>query len=154
MTRILRLATVFVVACSIAACAPGSGSSYVGRVETAADARVLAGDMADCVAGELPPGSSAVILDPTPSEQAGNAMTPAFVAALRVRGFAVADARQAGAPGTHRIRYIVTRLDHGDLLRVAIDGGVVEASRFLVRNSAGDLQAGGPITLRQMAEPN
>ena len=64
----------------------------------------------------LPAASSTVVLDPTPSDQAGNALTPAFVAALRDRGFAVADDGQAGTPGTHHIRYLVTPLDNGDLV--------------------------------------
>jgi len=121
MTHVRRLVTVLVMAGSVAACALGSGSSYVDRVVTPADAKVLAGAMAEFVAGRLPAGSSAVILDPTPSEQAANALTPAFVAALRDRGFAVADASQVGAPHTHRIRYLVTRLDNGNLLRVTIE---------------------------------
>ena len=154
MTHIRRLVAVFVMAGSIAACALGSGSSYVDRVATPADAKVLAGAMADFVAGRLPAGSSAVILDPTSYEQAANALTPAFVAALRDRGFAVADASQAAAPHTHRIRYLVTRLYNGDLLRVTIDGGAAEVSRLFVRNSAGDLQAGGPFTVRQMVGAN
>lgn len=154
MTPVERLGAVFVMAGSVAACGLGSGSSYVGRVETAADAKVLAGAMADFVAGRLPAGSSAVVLDPTPSVQSANALTPAFVAALRDRGFAVATASQARAPGTHDVRYFVTRLDNGDLLRVTIDRGAAEAAQFFVRNSAGDLQAGGPFTVRQMAEVN
>jgi len=154
MTRIPRLASVVIIAGSVAACALGSGSSYVDRIATPADAKALAWAMADFVAGRLPAGSSTVILDPTPSAQAANALTPAFVAALRYRGFAVADARQAGAPGTHRIRYLVTRLDYGDLLRVTIDGGAAEAARFMVRNTAGYLQAGGPFTVRQIAGVN
>ncbi len=154
MTRILRFATVLVMTGPVAACALWSGDSYVDRLETPADARVLADDMADIVARQLAPASSTLILDPTPSEQAANNLTPAFVAALRDRGFAVADARQAAAPSAHRIRYLVTRLDNGDLLRVTIDGGAAEASRFFVRNSAGALQAGGPLTLRRMAEAN
>lgn len=154
MTRMLRLAPVLVMAGSIAACALGSGNSYVDRVETPADARVLADEIADFVAGQLPAASSTVVLVPTPSDQAANGLTPALVAGLRDRGFAVADARLFGAPGTHRIRYLVTRLDNGDLLRVTIDGGAAKASRFFVRNSAGTLQAGGPFTVRQMAEAN
>ena len=154
MTNSLRLWVSLFVACSLAACALGPGNSYVGHVDTQADAQVLAGDMADFVAGQLPAVSSTVVLDPTPSDQAGNDLTPAFVAALRDRGFAVADARQGGAPGAHHIRYLVTRLDNGDLVRVTIDGAAAEASRFFVRNSAGDLQAGGPFTVRQMAEAN
>lgn len=154
MTRILRFATALVMACSVAACVVDPGSSYVDRIETPADAQVLAGDMADFVSGQLSAASSAVILDPTPSDQAGNTLTSAFVAALRNRGFAIADATQVGASGAHRVRYLVTRLDGGDLVRVTIDGGVAEASRFFVRNTAGDLQAGGPFTVRQMAEAN
>jgi type IV secretion system protein TrbH len=154
MICVLRCATALVMTCSVAACTLGPGSSYVDRIETPADAKVLAGDMADFVAGQLAAGSGAVILDPTPSDQDGNALTPALVAALRDRGFAVADARQVGAPGTHRITYLVTRLDRGDLVRLTIDGGVAEASRFFVRNTAGDLQAGGPFTVRQMAQAN
>ena len=154
MTNPLRLGVSLFVACSLGACALGPGNSYVGPVDTQADAQVLAGDMADFVAGQLPAASSTVVLDPTPSGQVGNDLTPAFVVALRDRGFAVADARQGGAPGTHHIRYLVTRLDTGDLVRVTIDGGAAEASRFFVRNSAGDLQAGGPFTVRQMAAAN
>jgi len=154
MTNLLRLGLSLSVVCSLAACALGPGNSYVGQVDTQADAQVLSGNMADFVAGQLPAASSTVVLDPTPSDQAGNDLTPAFVAALRDRGFAVADARQGGASGAHHIRYLVTRLDNGDLVRVTIDGGTAEASRFFIRNSAGDLQAGGPFTVRQMAEAN
>lgn len=154
MIRPLWLATVPVMACAVASCALGSGRSYVDQVETPADARVLARDMASFVAGQIPAGSSAVILDPTPSGQAGNPLTPAFVAALRDRGFAVADAGQAHGPGTHRVRYLVTRLDNGALLRVTLDAGAAEASRFFVRNSAGRLRAGGPLAVRQIADTN
>ena len=150
----LRLGMTLSVACSLAACALGSGNSYVGQVDTPADAQVLAGDMAGFVAAQLPAASSTVVLDPTPSDQAGNDLTPAFAAALRDRGFAVVDAEQAGALGAHHIRYLATHLDNGDLVRVSIDGGTMEASRFFVRNTAGDLQAGGPFTVRQMAEAN
>lgn len=154
MINTLRLGVSLFLAGSLAACALGPGNSYVSQVDTRADAKVLAGDMTDFVAGQLPAASSTVVLDPTPSDQAGNDLTPAFVAALRERGFAVADARQGGASGAHHIRYLVTRLDNGDLVRVTIDGGTAEASRFFVRNSAGDLQTGGPFTVRQMAEAN
>lgn len=152
MTRIQRLGTVLVFAGSVAACGFGSDSSYVDRVETPADANVLAGAMADFVARRLPTGATTLLLDPTTSEESGNALTPAFVAALRDRGFALVDASQAGASGAHRIRYVVTGLDNGNLLRVTIDGGAAEAARFFVRNSAGALQAGGPFAVRQIAE--
>ena len=154
MTPILRFGAPLLVACCVAACALESGNSYVGQVATPADAQVLAGDIANLVAGRLPAASTTVALDPTPSDQAGNVLTPALVAALRDHGFAVADSTQAGTLGTHHIRYLVTRLDNGDLVRVTVDDGAAEASRFFVRNTAGNLQAGGPFTVRQMAEAN
>jgi hypothetical protein len=153
MNRVLRLAAPLIAASSVAACALSPGDSYVGGLETPADAQVLAAGMVAFVGAQLPAASSTVALDPTPSDQANNALTPAFVAALRDRGFAVADAGQVGTAGTHHIRYLVTRLDNGDLVRLSIDDGA-EASRFFVRNTAGGLQAGGPFTVRQMAEAN
>lgn len=152
MIRVLRLAVVALMACALAACAFGSGNSYVAFFGTPKDADVLARDMADFVAGQIPADSGTVFLEPTPSAQASNPLTPAFVAALRDRGFAVADTADAGGPGAHRIRYLLTPIDDGDLLRVTIDGGSAEASRFFVRNSAGGLQPGGPFTVRQVAE--
>lgn len=149
MTRMLRFALPLVAVSSLVACALGPSISYVGQVDTPADAQVLAAGMVVFVAAQLPAASSTVVLDPTPSDQAGNALTPAFVAALRDRGFAVAN--EAGTPGTHHIRYLVTPLDNGDLVRVSIDDGA-QASRLFVRNSAGGLQAGGPFMVRQAAE--
>lgn len=151
MTRVLGSALSLAAVFSLAACALGPGNSYVGQIDGPADAQVLAASMIEFVAARLPGASSTVVLDPTPSDQAGNALTAAFVAALRDRGFAMADDRQAGTPGAHHIRYLVTPLDNGDLVRVSIDNGA-EASRFFVRNSAGGLQAGGPFTVRQVAE--
>ena len=105
----------------LGACALGPGSSYVSQVETPADAQALAADMVVFVAAQLPAASTTIVLDPTLSDQAGNALTPAFLAALLNRGFAVADEGQTGASGTHHIRYLVTALDNGDLVRLSID---------------------------------
>ena len=151
MNRMLRFAFPLAALSSLVACALGTDNSYVSQVDTPADAQVLAAGMVVFVAAQLPAASSTVVLDPTPSDQADNALTPAFVAALRDRGFAVADEGQASASGTHHIRYLVTPLDNGDLVRLSIDDGA-QASRFFVRNSAGGLQAGGPFMVRQMAE--
>ena len=151
MNRMLRRALSLAAVSSLAACALAPGSSYVSQVDTPADAEVLAAGMVVFVATQLPAASSTVILDPTPSDQAGNALTPAFVTTLRGRGFAVAAEGQASASGTHHIRYLVTPLDNGDLVRLSIDDGA-QASRFFVRNTAGGLQAGGPFMVRQMAE--
>jgi hypothetical protein len=151
MNRVLRLALPTAVVTSLAACALDPVGSYVSQVDTPADAQVLATGMVAFVAAQLPAASSTVVLDPTPPDQARNVLTAAFVAALRDRGFAIADERQVGAHGTRHIRYLVTPLDNGDLVRVSIDDGA-QASRFFVRNTAGGLQAGGPFMVRQMAE--
>jgi len=134
----------------VGACAVGPDSSYVERIDTPGDAKVLASGLADFLAARLPASSSVIVLDPTPSGQAGNALTPALVTALRARGFAIANDRQAGMPGSHRVRYWVTPLDNGDLVRLTVDG--TEASRFFARNTAGTLQAAGPYMVRLSAE--
>ena len=143
LPRVLPL----IAAVSLAACALWNflGTSYVGQVATPADARALADGMVEFVAVRLPAASSTVVLDPTPADQASNALTPAFVAALRDRGFAVADGQQADTAGAHHIRYLVTPLDSGDLVRVMIDNRAGKPHASSVRNTAGNLQAGRTV---------
>jgi len=148
MIRSWLLPLPFLVSASLAACTVGPNTSYVAPLQQSADAHVLADGMADFIAMRLPAASSTVVLDPTLSDQAGNALTAAFAAALRLRGFAVAEANQDVAAGAHRIRYLVTPLDNGDLARLTIDNST-EGSRFFVRNTAGGLQAGGPFAVTQ-----
>jgi hypothetical protein len=151
MSRPMRLALPLLAAASLASCAIGPDSSYVGELSAPGDARILAGGMVEFVSTQLPAASSTIALDPTPADQASNALTPAFTAALRRRGFAVADDRQAATPATHHLRYWVTPLDNGDVVRLSIDERT-EASRFFIRSTQGGLQAGGPFMVRQRAE--
>ena len=130
----------------VAACAMDPTSSYVGMVEHPGDVAVLSDGMASFVASHIPV-ASAVALDPTPADQSSNAVTPALATLLRNRGFTVADSA-APAAGVHRVRYLVTQLDGGDLVRVMIDANVGGA-RFFTRNTAGELQPGGPLTMIQ-----
>lgn len=132
-----------------AGCVLGPGTSYVADLQQPEDAEVLADGMAGFVALRLPAPSSTVALDPTLAGQAGNALTPALAAALRRRGFAVAESGQV-PEGAHRLRYLVTPLDSGDLVRLTLDG-TTEGARFFVRNTAGGLQSGGPFTVTQAA---
>jgi hypothetical protein len=141
----------FVLPCLAAlltGCALGPHSSYVAQLEEPADAQVLANGIAAFVATRLPAASSVVALDPTPSDQADNSLTPALASALRRRGFAVAEEGQTLPSGAHHLRYLVTPLDRGNLVRLTLDG-TSEGSRFFVRNSAGGLQSGGPFTVTQ-----
>ena len=154
-----RFAAALLASVSLISCAIGPDSSYVGELSAPGDAQVLAAGMVEFVSTQLPAGSSTIALNPTPADQAGNALTPAFTAALPRRGFAIAENGQTATPTTHRLRYWVTPLDNGDLVRLAIDDLVrlaiddrTEASRFFVRNSRGGLQAGGPFMVRQNTE--
>jgi hypothetical protein len=151
MSRPVRLALPVLAAASLASCAIGPDSSYVGDLSAPGDARILAAGMVEFVSTQLPAASSTIALDPTPADQASNALTPAFTAALGRHGFAVADDRHAAAAATHHLRYWVTPLDSGDVMRLSIDDRT-EASRFFARNTKGVLQAGGPFMVRQNAE--
>jgi hypothetical protein len=146
-----RLSFLLFVAASLVSCAIGPDSSYVGELSAPGDAPILAAGMVEFVSTQLPAGSSTIALDPPPADQGSNALTPAFSAALRRRGFALADDRPAATPAAHHLRYWVTPLDNGDLVRLSIDS-LTEASRFFLRNTRGDLQAGGPFMVRQNAE--
>ena len=147
MHRLHRILPFLAVA-ALSACAVGPNTSYVAPLRQPADAQVLADGMAEFVAMRLPAASSTVILDPTPSDQAGTALTPAFAAALRRRGFAVAEHGDSPLQSAHHVRYLVTPLDNGDLVRLTLDGNT-QGARFFVHNASGELQAGGPFTVLQ-----
>lgn len=149
MSRPVHFALLVFATASLASCAVGPDSSYVGDLSAPGDAGILAAGMVEFVSTQLPAAASTIALDPTPPDQAS--LTPALTAALRRRGFAVADDKQAAAPVTHHLRYWVTPLDNGDVVRLSIDDRT-EASRFFVRNSQGGLQAGGPFMVRQRTE--
>ena len=135
-------------ACSLAACAVGPNTSYVSALAAPTDATVIAAGIGSFMRTQLPAASTTLVLDPTPTDQASNALTPALTNALRQQGFAVAEG--AVPAGAHTLRYWVTPLDvSGELVRLMIDGRQ-QAARFFVRNTAGDLQSGGPFTVGQM----
>lgn len=142
--RLLPLAT----ACALSACAVGPDTSYVTSLSAPTDAAVIAAGIGSFMRTQLPAASTTVVLDPTPTEQASNALTPVLADSLRQQGFAVA--LGAAPAGSHTLRYWVTPLDaSGELVRLMIDGHK-GASQFFVRNTAGNLQTGGPFTVAQM----
>jgi hypothetical protein len=142
-----RLLPVLAV-CGLAGCAIGPNTSYVSSVLAPTDATVIAAGIGSFMRIQLPAASTTLVLDPTPSDQVGNAVTPALANNLRQQGFAVVEG--AGPPGAHTLRYWVTALDgSGELVRLRIDTWK-EASRFFVRDTAGHLQSGGPFTVVQM----
>jgi type IV secretion system protein TrbH len=147
MNRLFRFG-LLCIAASMGGCAVGPDTSYVTSLQQPADAETLADGMAAFVAMRFPAASSTVALDPTPSSQAGNAVTPALAAALRHLGFGVAEEAGTAPAGAHRLRYLVTALDGGDLVRLTLDDSA-EGSRFFMRNTAGGLQSSGPFMVTQ-----
>lgn len=142
------LALRLLAAISVSGCAIGANTSYVGTIGQPVDGEAVATTMAEFVSMRLPGAPGVLVLDPTPSDQASNALTPAFASALRRCGFTIGDGSQPLGSNTHRIRYLVTPLDDGVLARLTIDG-TTEGSRFFTRNSGGSLQPGGPFTVTQ-----
>ncbi|HYF90218.1 conjugal transfer protein TrbH [Azospirillum sp.] len=125
----------------------GPRSSYVEAV-TPADAPVLVADIAGFVAERLPAAATTLALDAPAGAMSSDSLTPVLRGELRRIGFGVADAGQK-APGAHPLRYLVTPLDAGLLVRLQVDR--TTASRLWLRNSAGTLQAGSPFTVREDA---
>lgn len=125
----------------------GPRSSYVEAVAPA-DAPVLAADIAGFVAERLPAAATTLALDAPAGAMSNDSLTPVLRGELRRIGFGVADAGQQ-APGAHPLRYLVTPLDAGLLVRLHVDR--TTASRLWLRNSAGTLQAGSPFTVREDA---
>jgi hypothetical protein len=146
MSRHVLLALL--AAASLASCAIGPDSSYVGELSAPGDARILAAGMVEFVSTQLPAASSTIALDPTPADQASNALTPAFTAALRRRGFAVADDRQAATSATHHLRYWVTPVDNG----APVDRRPHRGVPLLRSEHSGRPAGGGPLMVRQRAE--
>ncbi len=152
MNRLLRFVLPALAACGLSACTEvGPRTSYVESLPHAGDAQVLAGSISTFLAAQIPAAASTIALDPTPTDQDSNALTPVLAASLRQQGFAITTEANA-APGTpaqagHTLRYWITPMDSsGELVRLLLDGSK-EASRFFVRNTAGTLQSGGPYTV-------
>jgi hypothetical protein len=98
MNRMGRFGLALLASASLISCAIGPDSSYVGELSAPGDAQILAAGMAEFVSTQLPARSSTIALDPTPADQAGNALTPAFAAALRRRGFAIGETGRSPPP--------------------------------------------------------
>ena len=131
--RLGPIATLL-LASALGACATPNGSYVDPHVSAAAP---IIDTIVVIVAGEHPNGRT-VCLEPLPADQASNAITPELVAALRAEGFTVAE---TGAPV---LRYQLTPLEAGTLLRVGFNG--VLASAFFAGPGAS-----GPLVVRRSA---
>lgn len=136
MTRALPLLLAGLV---LTACA--DNRSYVAPGQGPADARVLANGVADFMSQRLRTPHATVMLAPA---QADNDVTEEITAALKRRGFSVTTEGTDAAAG-QPLRYLVTPLDNGDLLRMKLKG-VASGARFFTRGPGG-LQPSGPFTV-------
>lgn len=142
------LAVRLVAVVALSGCAIGPDTSYVGEFRQPDDAGVVATAMAEFVSMRLPGAPGVLALDPTPSDEVRNALTPAFASALRRCGFTVGGNTRPYDGTTHRIRYLVTPLDDGILARLTIDG-TTEGSQFFARMAGRGLQPSGPFTVTE-----
>lgn len=131
----MRTVVALAFAFAVSGCAEGS---YVAAISTPHEANPVANAIVDFTTAHLSGGS--VALEPA---QAANYVTPALVHGLKAAGFSVV---KPGTEGAHRLRYVVTPLDNGDLVRITLDDDAVGA-RFFARSRWG-LRAAGPFTVR------
>lgn len=128
---------------ALAGCATDNKVSYVDGVQ-ASDAPYLARSITEFVSQELPPAATTLAIQPPQESQSGNALTPALHQQLASAGFGIASPDQH-VPGAHTLRYLVSPLSGGLLVRLNFD--MTQANRWYVRNSAGQLQPGSPFTV-------
>ena len=147
MRRSLILSAL-VVAAALTGCTMSPTASYVSEV-SATDANVLAGSIAEFLGQHLPPAGTVLALQPPQDGQANNPMTPALSRALRSSGFGVAElTKDTPAPaGSHPVRYLVTPMYNGVLIRVRYDR--TNVSRWFARNTSGNLQPASPYSVQR-----
>ena len=119
-------------------------SSFVFRIPTA-DAPPVVQAITEFVTAHCPPGQSTLVLDPAPTDKQANTIASEVSDALREKGFAVAADAKA-APDAHHVRYLVTPLFDGFLVRVSVDHA--EGSRLFLHDKAGTLVASGALAVR------
>jgi hypothetical protein len=144
LESIVLLSCLFSVGCSTVT----PYNSYVDPHTPSMDMGILAKSMTSFIAKQYPPASSTLVLYPPvdTEDQLNNALTPVLTRDLKVAGFAISDLRQKIA-GSHTIRYWVTPMDMGLLVRLKLDN--TEASRWYQRNRMGILETSEPFTVRR-----
>lgn len=120
-------------------------SSFIGQEITEADAKELAQDMAAFLGKQLPPAKTTLEIQP-----AGNVFYPLFREQLTMRGFGVVEIR----PGMEKrgvfLRYRITQLHPGILVRMDFDGKA--PSRYYDRGPDSHLTLQSSYTLREASK--
>lgn len=135
-------------ALGLSACAavPTPSSSYIGSAMSNADAGVIAAAITSFVQTHVPAASSTVAIDPA-TVAIGSDLTsplPGLVTSdIRKAGYGVA-APGVTVPGAHTVRYLVTPLNGGLLLRVAVDQA--QGAQVFGTTAQGMIAAASPVT--------
>jgi type IV secretion system protein TrbH len=144
MSALMRLFNLTVVLLLSSCAFLSPQGSYVDAVQPK-EATLLASSMADFLGQQLPPAKTTLVLIPLPGSQAKNTLTSALTLALVRAGYGMASL--AAAPTeAHRIRYLVSSMKTGVLVRIQYDQ--TEAACWFIRNRQHQLYAGLPFTVR------
>lgn len=122
--------------------------SYVEPSVSAIDAQTLAGDVVTYLADSLPPARTTLVLNPpAANDKDQDALTEFMLSALSEWGYGILlfDPKTGAGMGVP-LRYLVSPLDSGVLLRLQYQGG--EVSRYYPRDTNGQLLPVVPFTVR------
>lgn len=117
-------------------------SSYVAPEVSHAEYEKIARDMARFLSAQLPPAKTTIELDPS-----GTSFHDIFFNELVWRGFGVVESKPEDGENTVPLRYFVTILDTGIVVRMKYSQQV--AGRFYNRTGAGQLSFASAYAVRE-----
>ena len=125
------------------------GASWVEPLNPI-ELRQLAEIATQWIRQSVPDATTALFLAEPPKPQRRNPFTPALTEKLHTVGYAIAEEGSL-VPAVHAIRYRVTSLDSGILVRLRIDA--LEISRYFERGLTGVVIAAAPTTAFKQEDP-
>ena len=145
MKRLRVFAVSSLLLLVIAGCATVTSSNSFAVAMSNDEAVIIASSLTHFMAEQLPPASSTLAMAPM-ADNKTNTLNKTLHQQLRKAGFEVAESSQAIA-NAHAIRYLVTPLSTGLLVRLQIDNR--EVTGWFPKNSNGLLQANSSFTVRE-----
>ncbi len=141
----MRVLSTLACALALSGCA-GLHSKPVQDAVGGPDALSVGAAVADYIAGVLPPAASTIRLEaPAAQLEASAQVDAAVAAALRDRGYAVAEGGD-GLVG-HALGIAASPFEDGVIVQLVLDGE--PAARLLRRDAAGALSAWSPVTVQR-----
>lgn len=117
-----------------------SAHSWVDGL-TPAESSQFSALVADAIQQQCPDKHIPILLSALPKKQAINTFLPNLAYALQQKGYTLAQPEQIPS---HQVRYRISSLPDGLLLRIKIDD--LESSRLYQRSYSGALMAASPLT--------